>query len=428
MTNPNPGTRPIVWMAIDIAKNWNAALVEHPDGRHQRFRFRHSADEYDRLVQFLRDTHCVCRIAFEPTGDYHRLLGYRLLHEGFEVCQISSVAGARYRDAMFNSWDKNDPKDAEVILRLLKQGITQRYYDPLINGTHDLKELSKVYQQVARARARVRHRIITHYLALYFPEIERYWYSSRNDWFVQFLLQFPTPDAIRAMSRDQFVAAAWNVVGRKVGKRQQLEELHGIAQRSIGLPVAAESPAIEAFRLQLASYHALNEQRTLLEERAHALLQNRHDYQRLRELPGIGPIIALVILAEAGDLRRFGHYQQFLKFCGLDLAKVQSGVSRGQERLAKRGNARLRCALWQAATVAIRMRENAFRDKYARYVAADPTSADLRRKAHTAVTAKMARVAYALVKFDRPYRGRFEVGLPSGSIPLTATLEAIGTS
>lgn len=428
MTNPNPGTQPIVWMAIDIAKNWNAALVEHPDGRHQRFRFQHSADEYDRLVQFLRDTHCVCRIAFEPTGDYHRLLGYRLLHEGFEVCQISSVAGARYRDAMFNSWDKNDPKDTEVILRLLKQGITQRYYDPLINGTHDLKELSKAYQQIARARARVRHRIITHYLALYFPEIERYWYSSRNDWFVQFLLQFPTPEAIRAMSRDQFVAAAWAVVGRKVGKRRQLEELHGIAQRSIGLPVAAESPAIEAFRLQLASYHALNEQRTLLEERAHALLQDRHDYQRLRELPGIGPIIALVILAEAGDLRRFGHYQQFLKFCGLDLAKVQSGVSRGQERLAKRGNARLRCALWQAATVAIRMRENAFRDKYARYVAADPTSADLRRKAHTAVTAKMARVAYALVKFDRPYRGRFEVGLPSGSIPLTATLEAIGTS
>lgn len=428
MTDPNPGMQHIVWMAIDIAKNWNAALVEHPDGRHQRFRFLHSADEYDRLVQFLRDTHCVCRIAFEPTGDYHRLLGYRLLREGFEVCQISSVAGARFRDAVFNSWDKNDPKDAEVILRLLKQGITQRYYDPLINGTHDLKELSKVYQQVARARARIRHRIITHYLALYFPEIERYWYSSRNDWFVQFLLQFPTPDAIRTMSMDQFVASAWDVVGRKVGKRRQLEELHGIAQRSIGLPVAAESPAIEAFRLQLSSYHALNEQRTLLEEQAHALLRDRHDYQRLRELPGIGPIIALVILAEAGDLRRFGHYQQFLKFCGLDLAKVQSGASRGQERLAKRGNARLRCALWQAATVAIRMRENAFRDKYARYVAADPTSADLRRKAHTAVTAKMARVAYALVKFDRPYRGRFEVGLPSGSIPLTATLEAIGTS
>jgi len=74
------------------------------------------------------------------------------------------------------------------------------------------------------------------------------------------------------------------------------------------------------------------------------------------------------------------------------------------------------------------MRENAFRDKYARYIAADPENRDRRRKARTAVTAKLARVAYSLVKFDRPYRGRFEVGLPSGSISLNAALEANRTS
>ncbi len=77
-------------------------------------------------------------------------------------------------------------------------------------------------------------------------------------------------------------------------------------------------------------------------------------------------MLALIILAEAGDLRRFGHYRQFLKFCGLDLAKSQSGASRGRERLSKRGNARLRCAFWMAGTVAVRMRENSFRDKYER--------------------------------------------------------------
>jgi transposase len=180
--------------------------------------------------------------------------------------------------------------------------------------------------------------------------------------------------------------------------------------------------------LQLSRYDALNQQRNALEARAHALLRDRHDYQRLCEIPGIGPIIALVILAEAGDLRRFSHHKQFLKYCGLDLAKVQSGVSRGHERLSKRGNARLRCALWQASISAIRMRENAFRDKYTRYIAADPENRDRRRKARTAVTAKLARVAYSLVKFDRPYRGRFEVGLPSGSISLNAALEASRTS
>lgn len=36
--------------------------------------------------------------------------------------------------------------------------------------------------------------------------------------------------------------------------------------------------------------------------------------------PGIGPVNALTIIAEAGDLRRFHHHRQFLKFCGLDLS------------------------------------------------------------------------------------------------------------
>jgi transposase len=420
MTSQDHVTPPTVWVAIDIAKHWNVALVEHPDGRQQRFRFPHHLEDYDRLVGFLKGSGFPCRIAFESTSDYHRTLGYRLLCEGFEVCLVSSVAGARYREVMFNSWDKNDPKDAEVILRLLKQGMTQRYYDPLINGIHDLQEIAKTYYQISRTRTRLQHLIVTHFLPLYFPEIERYWYHTRNQWFARFLHKFPTPYVIQAMSEEQFIEEPWDVTGRKVEKRRQLAQMYKLAQSSVALPVAEDFLAIEGFRLQLTRFLTLNEQRAALEERAHALLKDRADYQQLRTLPGIGPIIALTVLAEAGDLRRFSHHRQFLKFCGLDLAKAQSGVSRGLEKLCKRGNPRLRCALWQASMSAVRMRENAFRDKYTRYIAADPDNSDLKRKARTAVTAKMARVAFALVKFNKPYRCRYEEGLPSGSIPLNS--------
>ncbi len=50
----------------------------------------------------------------------------------------------------------------------------------------------------------------------------------------------------------------------------------------------------------------------------------------------------MTILTEAGDLRRFRHHRQFLKFCNVDLAKVQSGMFRGQSRISKYGNAQLR--------------------------------------------------------------------------------------
>lgn len=145
----------------------------------------------------------------------------------------------------------------------------------------------------------------------------------------------------------------------------------------------------------------------------------------MRSLPGIGPILALTILAEAGDLCRFAHHRQFLKYCGLDLAKCQSGQYKGQERLSKRGNARLRFAFWFAATIAVRMRENSFRAKYERYIQNDPTNADRKRKALTAVAAKMARVAYGLVKHQTHYRCYFETALPRGSIPFR---RAVGTS
>ncbi len=90
-----------------------------------------------------------------------------------------------------------------------------------------------------------------------------------------------------------------------------------------------DSPAIAMFSLIIAQGRGLVHQRDAIEERAHTALADNADYQRLRQIPGICPIIAMTILAEAGDLRRFQHHRQFLKFCGLDLATYQSGQFRG---------------------------------------------------------------------------------------------------
>jgi hypothetical protein len=84
----------------------------------------------------------------------------------------------------------------------------------------------------------------------------------------------------------------------------------------------------------------------------------------------------------------------------------------------------LRFAFWFAATIAIRMRENSFREKYERYIRCDPGNPDRKRKALTAVAAKMCRVAYALIKHQSTYRCYFESALPSGSIPLRGAVGA----
>ena len=170
------------------------------------------------------------------------------------------------------------------------------------------------------------------------------------------------------------------------------------------------------FRLVLEEVIRLCEKRKYLEEKAHAFLKDNAQYQILRSIPGIGPIIALTIIAESGDLTRFSHHRKYLKFCGLDLSTHQSGQFRGQSKLSKRGNARLRCVFWMAATIAVRMRENTFRSKYERYIKRDPKNAELKRKALTASAAKICRVAYSLVKTEKTYRPYFDEAIPSGGI------------
>jgi transposase len=412
------------WVAIDVARHWNAVLVETASGQRHRFKMANTASDFDRLIAFLKGLGGNCRAAMEPTGDYHRALAYRLLAAGVEVVSISSLAQSRYREAMFNSWDKNDPKDAAVILEMLKRGNVQTYVEPIMAGHHDLQEISKTYYQVSRARTKIPHSTVNHHLPLYFPEMHRYWCTSRNDWWIRFMIEFPTPAHVRQMSFEEFSKAAWDLVERKVDKQNKLKEIWEIAGHSAALPHSPDSLAVETFRLTLRQYQSITALRDQIEKRSEQALIGNADYENLKSLPGVGPIIALTILAEAGNMRRFAHHRQFLKYCGFDLAKSQSGSHRGREQLSKRGNARLRLVFLLAATIAVRVRENSFRDKYERYVSSNPKDPDLKRKALTAVAAKMARVAYGIVKKNVPYRQFFEQSLPSGSVPLSRAVVA----
>ena len=366
-----------VLVAIDMAKSRQEVLIERPEGgRRRRMTVLATKADYDGLAEQLAAIERPVVVGFEATGNYHRTLAYRLLTAGCELRLISSVALARTREALHNGWDKNDPKDAQVILHMLRIGATQRYVDPLAAGINDLQELSKTHETISRMKTQTWHRILTHYLPLYFPEIARFAGNSRSDWFLALLERFPTPASMTALGRGAFSAAAWPLVGRKVAKARLINDIYETACASTALPVSEDSAAITMFRMVVAQGRSLIRQRDEIERLAHDRLADDVDYRLLRNIPGIGPINALTILAEAGDLRRFGHHRQFLKFCGLDLATCQSGTFRGRTKLSKYGNARLRRTFWMAAQVAARQRDNSFRDKLGRYTAGHADDAD----------------------------------------------------
>jgi transposase len=418
-------TSTVIWVAIDVAKLVHQVLIEIAEGQRTVLRVPNTRADIDRLVERLRDFKRPCQIAFEPTGDYHRPIAFWLGQAGFQLHQVSSLAVARTREALYNSWDKNDPKDAQVILHLLKTGTTQRFVDPTTNGYLDLQEMANTYQQVSLRKVRVYHSLVTHHLPLFFPEAERYLHSSRAEWFTQVLRLTPCPAAVQQYSKPAFVAAALKAVGgHKADKRRWLADFYDTAQTSAGLPVGEDSEAMRLFRIVLEEYQQLCRLRKRLETDAVERLGKHPDFIRLQTLPGVGPILAMLILAEARDLRRFGHVRQFLKYCGFDLCTEQSGQFRGTTHLSKRGNARLRYAFWMAGTVAIRMQQNSFRRKFEDYIRPDPKNADRRRKAYSAVAAKVARVAYAMITTGTDYRRFPEATRPSGRIPSPGAVEA----
>ena len=86
----------------------------------------------------------------------------------------------------------------------------------------------------------------------------------------------------------------------------------------------------------------------------------------------------------------------------MDRAMIQSGPFRGQTKRSKYANARLRRTLWMAGQVAIVQRTNSFRDTFERSIAKDRHNKHLRRKAYTAIAAKMARTVSGIIKHGEP--------------------------
>lgn len=408
MTVNKINTNQTVWVAIDVAKHKHDVLIEYPNGSQKSVIIQQTQEDFERLASYLTQSNIEVVAGFEATGYYHRLLAYYLIKKQFTVKLVSSIATARTRESQYNSLDKNDKRDTKVILYLLKSGITQTYHDPLVHHQIDTQELSNSYRVASLRKTKLQHSIINHYLSLYFPEAEKYFCSTRAGWFADFFYEFPCPSAMTHYSEAEFIEKAAKLAGRKVDKVNWLKDVYRTAKNSIGLPIRYDSTAMEMYKKTLLDFSQLCNARKKIEEQVEVHFANHVDYQRLKTVPGIGPIIALTILAEAGDLRRFGHVNQFLKFCGFDLTTQQSGDGRGKSRLSKRGNAELRKSFWMAATIATRMRENTFRKKYENYLQETSKDADVKRKAYVAVAAKMARVVYSMITHNTDYYCTYE--------------------
>jgi transposase len=125
-----------------------------------------------------------------------------------------------------------------------------------------------------------------------------------------------------------------------------------------------------------------------------------HDAQtfyRLRSIPGVGKILALVLLYEIHDIHRFPRVQEFVSYCRLvKCAKASAGKRSGTSG-KKIGNAYLKWAFSEAAVLFLR--HNPAGQKYlARLVKKHGKG-----KALTVLAHKLARAVYYMCKRDTAF-------------------------
>ena len=105
--------------ATDTSKHQHEVLISIlGKKRRRRMTIMNALEIFQRLVIKLASYDLPVRIGFEVTGNYHGVSAHHLGQAAFELKLVSSLGLARTREALHNSWDENDPKNAQVILHI----------------------------------------------------------------------------------------------------------------------------------------------------------------------------------------------------------------------------------------------------------------------------------------------------------------------
>jgi transposase len=106
--------------------------------------------------------------------------------------------------------------------------------------------------------------------------------------------------------------------------------------------------------IALSVIDALDAQIVPLDKELRSFARRQAGCQALMTQFGVGELIAVTILAELGDARRFSSSRDAVRFAGLDITVHQSDQRRAPGHLSRQGPPALRWALFEASVCAAR--------------------------------------------------------------------------
>jgi transposase len=197
-------------------------------------------------------------------------------------------------------------------------------------------------------------------------------------------------------SRTSHILAVENIVARQQGAKiggRQIKQLTVDAVDQMGLP----ADVALAIKSNLAVILTLNAQIDVLEKHLQKKVGERKEFVLLSSVPGIGRILATIILLEIGSIERFAEVGNFASYARcVDSQHMSNGKKKGEGN-TKNGNKYLAWAFVEAANFAQRFNTEAKRF-YERKKAKTNTTVATKALAH-----KLARACYHILKEQKPF-------------------------
>jgi len=192
------------------------------------------------------------------------------------------------------------------------------------------------------------------------------------------------------------VLAIEGILMRQTGARKSGNAIKRLSAEQVEALAFAPDVAL-AVQANRAVSEVLQQQIAVLEQRLKERVSLSPEYRLLRTVPGIGEVLATVIMLEAGPVARFAEVGNFASYCRcVDTQRESNGKKKGEGN-GKNGNKYLAWAFVEAANLALRYCPQA-KSFYERK----------KRKTHgvvaiKALAHKLARACYHMLREQKPF-------------------------
>lgn len=187
-----------------------------------------------------------------------------------------------------------------------------------------------------------------------------------------------------------------NLISRNTGASISANRIRRLSSGEIDR-ILADSHVALALKANLSVMRSLEAEITTLERVITERIKLRPTFRYLRTVVGIGEILALTIMLETGDIRRFSKVGNFASYCRcVKSEKLSNGKRKGSGN-AKNGNKYLAWAFVEAANFAVRY-EPQIRRFYQRKKAKSNGVVAIKAVAH-----KLCRACYHIMRDEVPF-------------------------